>query len=324
MRYWWVNQNQTYRHEVSGGFLWSPKVKKGGQRNPFYEFMREVSPGDLVFSFADTWIRTYGIAQSFAYEAPKPEEFGGAGRNWSHIGWRVDVQFREVDKGFRPVDWIERLRPLLPERYAPLQANGHGVQSIYLCEIPEPLALTLAELLSVDALAWARSEVVDKLILQPTAEMVLWEEHLVKDIEASASVEPTEKEALILARRGQGLFRRRVAEIESRCRVTGVDRAEHLRASHCKPWRDSSNDERLDGDNGLLLTPSIDHLFDRGFVSFADDGRLLVSPVAHRPSLQRMGVDVEKEVNVGRFRSQQERFLEFHRDAVFLRAKVAQ
>jgi hypothetical protein len=257
MRYWWVNQNQTYRHEVSGDYLWSPKRKKDGHRNPFYEFMREVSPGDLVFSFADTWIRTYGIAHSYAYEAPKPEEFGGAGRNWSDIGWRLDVQFREADKGFRPVDWIERLRPLLPERYAPLRANGHGVQSIYLCEIPEPLALTLAELLSVEALAWARSEVVDKLILAPTAEMVLWEEHLVKGIEANATVQPTEKEALILARRGQGLFRRRVAEVESRCRVTGVDRPEHLRASHCKPWRDSSNDERLDGDNGLLLTPSI-------------------------------------------------------------------
>jgi hypothetical protein len=45
MRYWWVNQNQTYRHEVPGGYLWSPKAKTNGQINPFYEFMREVSPG---------------------------------------------------------------------------------------------------------------------------------------------------------------------------------------------------------------------------------------------------------------------------------------
>jgi len=48
-----------------------------------------------------------------------------------------------------------------------------------------------------------------------------------------------------------------------------VDRPEHLRASHCKPWCDcESNEERLNGENGLLLTPSIDHLFDRGFISF--------------------------------------------------------
>lgn len=323
MRYWWVNQNQTFRHEVGGGYLWSPKRKKDGRRNPFYEFMREISPGDLIFSFADTWVRAFGIAQSNAYEAPKPEEFGGAGRNWSHIGWRVDVGFREVAKGFRPVDWIERLRPLLPERYAPLLPDGRGVQSIYLTEVQEPLALTLAELLGIEALAFARSEVVDKLIVAPSAEMVRWEEHLTKVIERDEHVPSTEKEALILARRGQGLFRRRVAEIESRCRVTGVDRPEHLRASHCKPWRDCDNGERLDGDNGLMLTPSIDHLFDRGFISFEGSGRLLVSPVAHRASLQKMGVEVDGERNVGRFSPGQAKFLEFHRDAVFLRSDLA-
>jgi putative restriction endonuclease len=322
MRYWWVNQNQTYRHEVAGGYLWSPKVKRDGHRNAFYEFMREVSPGDLVYSFADTWIRAFGVAHSNAYEAPKPIEFGGIGRNWDQIGWRVDVQFQEVEKGFRPADWIERLRPLLPARYSPLRANGHGVQSIYLTEIPQPLALELANLLSAEALAFARSEVEQKLVVAPSAELTLWEEHLTKGIEQDATVTKTERESLILARRGQGLFRRRVAANESRCRVTGVDRPEHLRASHCKPWRDSSNPERLDGDNGLMLTPSIDHLFDRGFISFAGDGRLLISPVAHRPSLQKMGVPVDVERNVGRFREEQERFLEFHRDAVFLRAKV--
>ena len=63
MRYWWVNQNATYRHEVAGGFLWSPKRKRNGGRNPFYELMREVAPGDVVLSFADTRIAAIGIAQ---------------------------------------------------------------------------------------------------------------------------------------------------------------------------------------------------------------------------------------------------------------------
>ena len=53
----------------------------------------------------------------------------------------------------------------------------------------------------------------------------------------------------------------------------------HLVASHCKPWRDATNEERVDGENGLLLTPSIDHLFDRGFIGFEDNGRLIISPV---------------------------------------------
>ena len=65
--------------------------------------------------------------------------------------------------------------------------------------------------------------------------------------------------------------------IERACRITGVTREEHLRASHCKPWRDSSNEERLDGENGLLLTPNADHLFDRGFIGFEDNGDVRVS-----------------------------------------------
>jgi hypothetical protein len=56
MRYWWVNQNQTFRQEIGGGYLWSPKRNANGGRNPFYETMREVSPGDLIFSFVDTRI----------------------------------------------------------------------------------------------------------------------------------------------------------------------------------------------------------------------------------------------------------------------------
>lgn len=54
MRYRWVNQNQAYRQEVRGSFMWSPKRNANGARNQFYENMRDVSPGDVVFSFCDS------------------------------------------------------------------------------------------------------------------------------------------------------------------------------------------------------------------------------------------------------------------------------
>lgn len=66
MRYWWVNQNQTYRHELGGSYLWSPKRNANGARNPFYESMREVAPGDLVFSFVDTRIAAIGVGNPTA------------------------------------------------------------------------------------------------------------------------------------------------------------------------------------------------------------------------------------------------------------------
>ncbi len=52
--FWWVNQNKTYRQETKGGYLWSPKRKRNGARNPFYDHMRLVTPGDIILSFAET------------------------------------------------------------------------------------------------------------------------------------------------------------------------------------------------------------------------------------------------------------------------------
>jgi hypothetical protein len=139
--------------------LWSPKLKKAGARNHFYETMREVSPGDVVFAFVDTFITTIGLVQSYCWESPKPTEFGGA-----------------------------------------------------------------------------------------------------------------------------------------------------------------NNEERLEGENGLLLTPSIDHLFDRGFIGFEGNGNLIISPVAHRPSLERMGIETSQTLNVGSFSEGQKHYLEFHRDMVLLKS----
>ena len=151
MRYWWVNQNQTFRQEVDGGYLWSPKRSASGARNPFYESMREVSPGDLIFSFMDTKIQAIGIAQSYCWESPKPLEFGNAGQNWENIRWKVKVAFSGLNQKIRPKDHIHVLRPLLPERYSPLQPNGNGLQSVYLTEIPATMAEVLIGLIGEEA-----------------------------------------------------------------------------------------------------------------------------------------------------------------------------
>lgn len=127
MRHWWVNQNQTFEQETRGGYLWSPKRSANDHRNPFYEFMREVAPGDVVFSFYKTRIHAIGIAESFCYECPKPAEFGSAGPNWANVGWKIDVRFVPAPSPLRPADHMYVLAPLLTERYAPLRPNGHGL-----------------------------------------------------------------------------------------------------------------------------------------------------------------------------------------------------
>jgi hypothetical protein len=71
----------------------------------------------------------------------------------------------------------------------------------------------------------------------------------------------------------------------------------------------------------LLLTPNADHLFDRGFIGFEDNGDVIISPVAHMESLARMGLEPNRPRNVGRFAVGQRKYLEFHRENVLLRSR---
>jgi hypothetical protein len=160
-------------------------------------------------------------------------------------------------------------------------------------------------------------------VVEPIAadDLDLWEAQIEQTIAKNTEIPETERTALVRSRIGQGLFKERVKKIETCCRVTRVDNPAHLNASHCKPWRNANNEERLNGENGLLLTPTIDHLFDRGFIGFENNGQLILSPVAHRPSLKRMGVETEKVVNVGAFTEGQKEFLGFHRESVLLKVR---
>lgn len=102
---------------------------------------------------------------------------------------------------------------------------------------------------------------------------------------------PTDMEALILARRGQGRFRDDLLDIWKGCAVTGIRQTQVLRASHIKPWRESNDFERLDPNNGLLLNALLDALFDRGLISFNSEGKLLVSGTISIAERQRLQID---------------------------------
>ena len=305
MRYWWVNQNQTYTTEVRGNFMWSPKVNANGARNPFYDFMRDVAPGDVVFSFCDTRIKALGVVTGPAQTAPKPD-FGSAGANWSQEGWFVPVYYCALDSPIRPKDHIEILRPFLPGRYSPLQLSGDGLQSIYLTAVPDPLANALIALMGqqyFEALA-----VVSGFPNAPDPEEA-------DDITFGPDMGSTFKDQLIKARRGQGVFRSNVLLTEEYCRVTKVSDPKHLRASHIKPWKVSNDSERLNGFNGLLLSPHIDHLFDKGYISFSNSEQILIVPDVQADLLDKWGIDAG--TSVGEFNRDQQSFLEFHRVEVF-------
>lgn len=125
----------------------------------------------------------------------------------------------------------------------------------------------------------------------------------------------TEREQLVMARRGQGRFRAELEKIESVCRLTCTTDSEFLVASHIKPWRLSSNSERLDRHNGLLLAPHVDRLFDLGWISFSENGAILLANEHIRRLMIQWGLDPER--NVGSFNMRQQGYLEFHRKNIY-------
>lgn len=138
-----------------------------------------------------------------------------------------------------------------------------------------------------------------------------------KVVQNRTDIGATERWQLVQSRRGQGNYRKNLESVETRCRVTGVTNLRHLRASHIKPWRVSTDFEKLDGNNGLLLSPHVDHLFDQGFISFTDTGDLIVAPSADLATFKFW--QIELSMNVGAFRPEQRPYLTYHREFILRR-----
>jgi hypothetical protein len=278
-----------------------------------------------VFSYANSNLQAVGVAKLPCYSCPRPDEFGKVGEAWDVRGWRVDVGFQKFMHPLRISSVAKRIEALLPTRYSPVRPNGHGNQGAYLAEISAELTKTLLGLVDPQLVGLMVPGIVTNDFGATTADPVVlieWEDVLQSKIVASLSIPETTRKALIYARIGQGKFKENVTTFERECRLTHVTNPTHLIAGHIKPWRESNNDERLAGGNGLLLTPSIDHLFDRGFITFGDDGEVHVSPVADKESLSRMGVRCNSPIFVGRFNSDQKHFLDYHRKEIFLKSAI--
>lgn len=146
-----------------------------------------------------------------------------------------------------------------------------------------------------------------------------YEDNPLKDIEAAkdelSRENETTRDALIKSRIGQGPFRDKLKEYWGGCAVTGCNILEMLIASHAKPWRDSSNTERLDPYNGLLLTPNLDKAFDKGYISFDKNGSVLISQHASIDALKILGID--SSIKLSKISPNHLPYLEWHNNHIF-------
>jgi hypothetical protein len=327
-KFWWVNHNQTARQEIDGQYLWSPKTESNGTRSKFYDNMRVATPGDLILSYAGQAVRYVGGVAEFAFTAPKPAEFGAKGAYWDHEGWLLPVFWTPLAPPVRPKQLIGNLGPLLPTRYSPIHPiSGSGNQKAYLAEISQEAFQTVITGATFNYRALA-SGGANSLTFEVVTDLL--EDIVERRIVADVDMEDTVKKSVVLARRGQGRFRANVEAVEGACRLTGVTNPSLLIASHIKPWRlcDTAQ-ERLDGMNGLMLTPDADLLFDRGFISFEDAGEVRVSPRVDRSDLGRLGLhqlawdglgvgEAPAIWRTGSFAPRQVRYLAYHRKEVFI------
>ena len=300
-RYWWVNHKQTFKHEISGGFLWSPKFKSNGDRNYFYDTMADAEVGDIVLSYANGKVSYFGVVVEEASTAQKPSEFGAAGDVWDNDGWFLPISWQKISPFIQPKLIWDEIQHLFPQKYSPLNGQGGGNQGCYLAEISEQIFLTLMQY-SLEKNPILFSTIQKNLATTSSA--------LRRQI--------TEVKRTVNQRIGQLQFRNEVIKLEGACPITGVASPAFLRASHIKPWRVCETaEERLDPYNGLALAPHIDQLFDQGYITFDTSGSLILSDECPPMIPIQWGFEEKISQSLIEVNSKRSKYINYHNRHVF-------
>ena len=288
MAYWWVSQNQTWQHERRGGYLWAPNKDAAGRTPHHWATMNQVQAGDIIFSFVDQKIAAISVAKGPAQNSVRPGEFSDRSL-WEQQGKRIDVVYKDVKPPLPIAPLRASLMNALPSTYSPLNSSGTGNQG-YLFGIPGRAGRLILDTLG-------GTDVVQTAVVE-------------------SIVSSTERDTTVKSRVGQGKFRSDLLSLwNGRCCITGLNIPDLLRASHIKPWTDSNDRERLHVFNGLLLSPAYDAAFDQGYISFADDGPIMISPRIADSQLIQLGI--MKIARVDGLCSEHLGYLAHHRREVF-------
>ena len=295
---WWLNQSVTRRQELDAGYLWAD-----------VDGLQAVQPGELIFVHSGGCISALGLVTGAPFAARATHAVRrGRGARPRAPGWQLPVHFEELAQPIRPKEHMAALRRVLSARSAPLRASGAANPRAYLSCVGPGLEALLRRLLGGQVEQFER--------LAPSLGSAERADELAeRALRARAGLTAASLKRLLMARRGQGAYRENVERCEQSCRLSGLLDRRHLRARHIKPWRDSNDREKLDGCNGLLLSPHFDQLFERGLISFANDGELLVARALNPAVLAAWGVALPR--NVGAFLPSQCHYLAHHRLQVF-------
>ena len=138
----------------------------------------------------------------------------------------------------------------------------------------------------------------------------------IKAVENDNNIKATEKDSIVKSRIGQGIFRNELIEYWHGCAISQCPFTWMLIASHIKPWRDADNQERLDTYNGLLLLPNYDKLFDLGYISFTQMGKIMYSRLLDK--FDREAIGLTSDLHLVKLENQHLKYLKYHNENCFL------
>ncbi|WP_432352025.1 HNH endonuclease [Sporosarcina sp. A2] len=262
-----VMQGRTYYEEKELGILWSQQQDSAGNIQHFWERMKEVNAGDRIFHYIKGDIVAISVAKTGYREESKPTTLDLPVTE-SDKGYLVEVDYHELEKPLAIEDSFNEILPLLPIKYSPFQENANGNQG-YLYPCNEELTIKLVELIG-DLNIYE----IDEEQLEFVMGTVRKTEH---DFLTPILAE-TEAEAKTKVRLGHQRFRIDLMPLwHDKCALCDIALPELLKASYAKPWKDSTNNERVEPNNGILLCRNHDALYTNGLIAFDGQGKIHIS-----------------------------------------------
>ncbi|MBY0214557.1 HNH endonuclease [Priestia aryabhattai] len=303
MNYFLVFQNKSYEEERKGGYLWAPQRNKNGQTFHHWTDMTLIKKGDIIFNSFDGKLVSVLTAQANFQEHERPTGLEQLDL-WEKDGWLVNVKYSDLEEPLTYKNYMEDILTLQDDKYAPFNTLGRG-NTGYLFRVSKDLANFLFERIEgTNSILRKKFQIEDSLQLESVKQIE-------DELNSVTTLEKTEKETIIKSRIGQSAFKKALLPIEKKCRLCGVKDERFLIASHIKPWSESDNRERLDVNNGLLLCPNHDALFDKRYISFDETGKVMVKKSLDATTKTFLNINENMRINLD---ERQKIYMKWHRE----------
>ncbi|MFB3164731.1 HNH endonuclease [Neobacillus sp. 179-J 1A1 HS] len=303
MNYFLVFQNKSYKEERTGGYLWAPQKNETGQTFHHWTDMKMIQKNDIIFNSYNGKLVSVLIAKENCIEHERPTGLDQLDL-WEKDGWLVNAEYIDLEEPITYKDYMEDILKLQDNKYAPFNKSGRG-NTGYLFRVSKELANFFFELVErTNGISRGKFEIENNI-----PEEII--NQIESDLDLAITLDKTEKETIIKSRIGQSAFKKALLAIEKKCRICGVEDERFLVASHIKPWSESNNQERLDVNNGLLLCPNHDSLFDKKYISFDETGKVMVKQSLDDTTKILLNINETMRINM---HERQQNYMKWHRE----------